>query len=184
MSNPVSALGNASDVSGLAEVREIGPLGMLSLRGDLTDKVLIKAVGSFPSQGHCTMSGDTGVAWMSPDELLVICPYADALAKQATLQGALASKHALIANVSDARAVFEVSGTETREVLAKLAPVDIAPQMFAPGQFRRTRFAQVPAAFWMVNEQTARVICFRSVAQYMFDVLNVAAQAGSEVNHF
>ncbi|MGC1503573.1 MAG: sarcosine oxidase subunit gamma, partial [Sulfitobacter sp.] len=50
--------------------------------------------------------------------------------------------------------------------------------------FRRTRLAQVPAAFWMPDAETVQIICFRSVAQYVFDVLNVAAQCGSEVGAF
>ena len=71
-----------------------------------------------------------------------------------------------------------------REVMAKLAPVDLAPASFTPGMFRRTRIAQVPAAFWMPQEGVFRVVCFRSVAQYVFDVLCVAAQPGSEVGAF
>jgi sarcosine oxidase subunit gamma len=44
--------------------------------------------------------------------------------------------------------------------------------------------AQVAAAFWMVDAQTIQVVCFRSNAQYMFDLLKVAAQPGSEVGFF
>ncbi|MEO9629184.1 MAG: sarcosine oxidase subunit gamma, partial [Sulfitobacter sp.] len=50
--------------------------------------------------------------------------------------------------------------------------------------FRRTRMGQVPAAFWLREDGVFEVICFRSVAQYMFDLLSVAAQPGSEVGHF
>ncbi|MEP2203837.1 MAG: sarcosine oxidase subunit gamma, partial [Tateyamaria sp.] len=67
---------------------------------------------------------------------------------------------------------------------AKLAPVDLAPGQFTSGMFRRTRMGQVPAAFWLREDGVFEVICFRSVAQYMFDLLSVAAQPGSEVGHF
>lgn len=50
--------------------------------------------------------------------------------------------------------------------------------------FRRTRLAQVPAALRMVDDETFEVICFRSVAQYVFDLLKVAGQPGSEVGFF
>ncbi|KKK73929.1 hypothetical protein LCGC14_2888910, partial [marine sediment metagenome] len=43
---------------------------------------------------------------------------------------------------------------------------------------------QVPAAFWLLEDGAFQVVCFRSVAQYMFDQLKVAAQPGSEVGHF
>lgn len=189
MSDPVTALGNPAYSDGIAEIREIGPLGMVTLRGDLADRTLRKAASdaagvAFPDQLACITADHSGIAWMSPDEVLVMCAYADVSEKVGKMTDALASKHALVANVSDARAVFEVSGPYAREVIAKLAPVDMAPEAFTPGMFRRTRFAQVPAAFWMRDDHTFRIVCFRSVGQYMFDLLSIAAQPGSEVDHF
>jgi sarcosine oxidase subunit gamma len=115
---------------------------------------------------------------------LIMCAYGDIEAKLAGLNVNLAKQHALAVNVSDARAVFEVRGAHAREVIAKLAPVDLAPASFTLGMFRRTRIAQVAAAFWMPEDDVFRVVCFRSVAQYMFDVLSAAAQPGSEVGYF
>lgn len=189
MSKPMTALGGASDTSGIATVTELGPMGMITLRGDLSAKAITKAAVAaggvtMPEQRHCNTEGAGGIAWMSPDELLIMCEYDQVHARLADLQGKLAKKHALAVNVSDARAVFQVTGPHVREVIAKLAPVDMHPDHFSPGMFRRTRFAQVPAAFWLVDEQTAQIICFRSVAQYLFDTLNMAAQDGSEVGYF
>ena len=186
MSDPQSALRGAADNTGLVSIAEVGPLGMITLRGDLNDKALSKAAVAaagvnMPERGYRTTDGNKGIAWMSPDELLLICAYGEVHVRLADLQTKLAKKHALAVNVSDARAVFDVSGVHVRDVLAKLAPVDLHPGAFQPGMFRRTRFAQVPAAFWMPEEQSARIVCFRSVAQYMFDLLKVAAQPGSEV---
>ncbi|MEW9921412.1 sarcosine oxidase subunit gamma [Marimonas sp. MJW-29] len=189
MSEPVTALHNASNSDGYIAVREIGPIGMITLRGDLDDKALGKAAVAasgvtMPEKRMCGTQGEHGIAWMSPDELLIMCPYAEVHARLADLQEKLTKQHALAVNVSDARAVFEITGDKVREVVAKLAPVDMAPDHFTPGMFRRTRFAQVPTAFWMPDETTVRIVCFRSVAQYMFDLLCVAAQPGSEVDHF
>lgn len=187
MSDPVSALKNASFGGGIATITELGAVGMITLRGDLTAKVLQKAAASaagvdVPDLRHCLTQGAGGMAWMSPDELLIMCAYTEAEAKLADLQSKLAKEHALAVNVSDARAVFEVRGPNAREVMAKLAPVDLAPAQFTPGMFRRTRIAQVAAAFWMPQEDVFHVVCFRSVAQYVFDVLSGAAQSGSEVS--
>ena len=63
---------------------------------------------------------------MSTDELLVLVPYAEVEAKLAAMTNALSGTHALAVNVSDARAVFRVSGPVAREVLGKLAPVDLS----------------------------------------------------------
>ena len=115
---------------------------------------------------------------MSPDEVLVLEPYAELGAAVAQLDAALAGSHYLAENVSDARAVLHVEGSFGREVIAKLAPVDMAPVSFQPGDFRRTRLGQVAAAFWMRDEDTIDVICFRSVAGYTFDLLAASAKAG------
>jgi len=188
MSEPMTALKGFSDTNGIATVREIGPVGMITLRGDLTDKELGNAAVAtggvqMPDQRQIITEGAGGIAWMSPDELLILCDYTEVQGRLTVMQGSLQGQHALAVNVSDARAVFQVSGPHMREIIAKLAPVDMHPDHFKPGDFRRTRFAQAPAAFWLANEETAQIVCFRSVAQYMFDLLNMAAQEGSAVGH-
>ena len=189
MSEPVTALKNASYAAGIAEISEVGPMGMITLRGDLSAKTLQKAAiaaggVNMPDQRGILTEGARGIAWMSPDEVLILCPYDEVHARLADLQETTAKQHALAVNVSDARAVFDLRGARAREVMAKLAPVDFAPGQFGPGMIRRTRLAQVPAAFWMTDETTFRIVCFRSVAQYMFDLLKIAAQPGSEVGAF
>ncbi|WP_424833261.1 sarcosine oxidase subunit gamma [Ruegeria sp.] len=185
MSEPISALNHAS-YEGIAKVEECGLQGMITLRGDFSDKVLAKAVKDatgqkVPGQREVFINGDTGVCWMSTDELLVLVPYAEVEAKLAAMNNALGGTHALAVNVSDARAVFRISGASAREVVGKLAPVDLSGEAFQPGQIRRSRLAQVAGAFWMDDEQTFRVVCFRSAADYVFKLLKIAAQPGSEV---
>lgn len=190
MSKAVTALNGATWSDGIARVSEAPLQGMITLRGDLSASALIKTAASVsgvkmpgPGQANCE-SSDSGMCWMSPDEVLVLCPYGDVAANVDTLTKALAKTHALVVDVSDARAMFHLSGAGAREVMAKLAPVDMRPASFTPGSFRRTRMAQVPAAFWMQKNEAFNIICFRSNAQYMFDLLKVAAQPGSEVGIF
>ncbi|WP_372604095.1 sarcosine oxidase subunit gamma [Actibacterium sp.] len=188
MSDPVSALNGAS-YSGTAQINEAGPRGMITLRGDLAVEAVQSAVWTgcgltVPTRREAILSGDQGVLWMSPDEVMILLPYADAGAAVTRMQAALAGVHGLVADVSDARAVFRLSGSGTREVLAKLAPVDLSPSAFAPGEVRRTRLAQVPAAFWMLDDQTAELICFRSVANYVFDLLSNAAHPSGKIGIF
>jgi sarcosine oxidase subunit gamma len=94
----------------------------------------------------------------------------------------LSTQHTLLSDVSDARAVFTLKGANVREVVAKLAPVDIAPSQFAPGEMRRTRFGQIATAFWMTGEDELKIICFRSVAEYMYKQLCICATQGSELD--
>ncbi|MEJ6402374.1 sarcosine oxidase subunit gamma [Yoonia sp. 2307UL14-13] len=186
MSNSVSAL-NGKVEAGEVTVRDAGLQGMITLRGDLTDKKLRRVCTdvtgvAFPEQRKAEVAGDNGLCWMSPDELLVFVPYADVAATLATIDAALAGTHYLAENVSDARAVLTVEGTFAREVMAKLTPVDLHPDVFVPGDFRRSKLGQVAAAFWMRDDETFHVVCFRSVAEYVFGLLANGARAG-RVDH-
>lgn len=190
MSEAASALAGAT-FDGLVRVQEAGLQGMITLRCDAGKPELAAALRDvagvdMPGQRGIVASGDCALAWMSPDEWLILLPYAQAHDAVARLRAALEGTHHLVENVSDARALFALSGDDAtlREVLAKLAPVDLHPDRFGPGEMRRTRLAQVPAAIWMPQAGQARVVCFRSVARYMFDLLSVAASPGSAVEHF
>ncbi|MBT8155431.1 sarcosine oxidase subunit gamma [Epibacterium ulvae] len=185
MSNAVSVLNGAS-FTGLAEVKDAGLVGMITLRGDLASKSLAKAVKectgcAIPGIRKVTQADGTTVVWMSPDELLIVTAYQDVDAKVDALSTALTGAHALVVNVSDARAMFTVSGSGAREVLAKVAPVDFAADQFVPGGFRRTRLAQVAGAFWLDTDACFNIVCFRSVGQYVFDLLTTSADANAEV---
>ena len=189
MSNIVSALNQKTYADGIAEVREIGLQGMITLRGDMASAAVKSAATGVagvdmpaPSQVNCV--DQRGICWMSPDELLVLCPYEAVADNLAKMRKSLDGAHALSVDVSDARAVFDLSGANAREVLAKLVPVDLSPEVFKEGMFRRSRMAQIPAAFWLHTPDTFRIITFRSQAQYAFDLLKVAAQPGSEVGFF
>ncbi|WPZ23989.1 sarcosine oxidase subunit gamma family protein [Sulfitobacter pontiacus] len=189
MSEAVSALKAAEFTGGIAEVTLMDPIGMISVRGDLgagyMKKALKKAVGlGLPDTRSVQINGDRGVAWMSPDELLLLCPYDQVSDTIDMLTKCFGSNHTLAVNVSDARAVFRISGAHSRDVLAKLAPVDLSPDSFTPGMIRRTRLAQVPAAFWIEDGDSFRLVCFRSVAQYVFDLLKTAAQPGSAPEYY
>lgn len=188
MSDVALALGGAT-FDGLVKIEELAGQGMVTLRGDLTDKAIVTAVKdvfgvTLPGTRETAFDGDTGALWMSPDEALLLCPHAKAQSKANDLAAKLANAHALVVNVSDARAVFQLRGGMLREVIAKLAPVDMSPEAFQPGMVRRTRMAQVAAAFWMDDASTARVVCFRSLAAYVFGILRNASDEASAVNHF
>jgi len=182
MFNAVSAL-NGKVAPGEVTIREAGLRGMITLRGDLSDSKL-KSVCTgltgvdFPMPGQANCVDDKGLCWMSPDEMLILVPYAEVDAALETIAKNLKKKHHLAENVSDARALILVEGAYARDVIAKLAPVDLHPDSFAPGDFRRTHLGQVAAAFWMRDDDTFEVICFRSVAEYAFGLLEASAKAG------
>lgn len=182
MSDVVAALGNAS-YDGFAKIREIGPLGMITLRAkpDVAGlaEAIKAAVGTgVPARREIEVAGDRAAGWMGPDEYLLILPYGETAAALAAISAALQGAHHLAVAVSDARAVFRVEGAKADQVLAKLSPVDFAT--LAPKELRRTRAAQVAAAFWK-DEGGYTVVCFRSVAGYMMGLLTHSAMPGSEL---
>ena len=181
MSDPVSALNGAS-FNGFATIREIGPLGMITLRAKGV-KALDKAVKSvtgtkLAAPRRIEINGDRACGWMSPDEYLLGFPDAEVTAALASLAKALAGEHYLAVDVSDARAIFRVEGDRAADVLRKLAPVDF--EALEPGELRRTRAAQVAAAMWAEGGGFT-VVCFRSVAGYVMGLLTHSAQPGSEL---
>ena len=182
MSDPVSALGAAS-FDGFAAVREIGPLGMISLRArpdepGLAGAILAVTGTAVPGQRRIEVAGDCAAGWMSPDEYLLILPYGDTGSAMAALAAALPGQHHLAAVVSDARAVFRIEGAKADQVIRKLSPVDL--DTLAEAELRRTRAAQVAVAFWRQGNGFT-LVCFRSVAVYVMGLLSHSAMTASEL---
>ena len=183
MSEPKSALGGAAS-EGFASIREIGPVGMITLRAKPEAAGLAKAIKAavgteVPALRRIVTEGDRACGWMSPDEYLLVMPYAAVAGALEAIGKAMAGAHHLAVDVSDARAVFRVEGALADQVLAKLSPVDFAT--LEPGELRRTRAAQVAAALWREGDGFT-VVCFRSVARYVFDLLASGAKPGSELH--
>jgi sarcosine oxidase, subunit gamma len=181
MSEPVTPLG-AARYDGFATIQALGPTGMLTLRAKPDVAGLDAALAAIglvrPAPRRIEIAGDRACGWMSPDEYLIVLPHDQATAAQAVLEQALAGQHHLVANVSDARALFRIEGDKADQVLAKLMPVDFA--RLAEGELRRSRAAQVAVAVWRQDGGTV-LVCFRSVAAYVMGILSHSAMPGSEL---
>ncbi len=179
MSDPVSALAGKV-AEGPVRIEDLAPRAMITVRGKLSDTAITEALASvsglaMPGQRGIAAEGEKRLAWMGPDEALLILPRAGLDAALSGLTEKLGSAHALVADMSDARALFRLTGEDAalRDTIAKVAPVDM--MRFPTGEIRRTRLAQIAGAFWMPQEGTVELVCFRSVAQYAFDLLSQAA---------
>ncbi|MEM9270138.1 MAG: sarcosine oxidase subunit gamma family protein, partial [Pseudomonadota bacterium] len=171
----------------LASISRLEGRGMITLRGDLANPELQAAVTQLTGVDmvqtrQAYLSGDRGLAWMSPDELLVFVPAGEVAAALVTLEQSLKDQHHLAVDVSDARALFAIEGASARDVLAKGAPVDLHPSAFGPGQIRRTRLGQLACAFWMTSETRFELVCFASVGHHVDTWQTTAARPGSEVS--
>ncbi|KGJ03813.1 sarcosine oxidase subunit gamma [Paracoccus halophilus] len=166
----------------LARISQIDDLGMIQIRADLgrAGDAIAEAAGlALPGQGRVTTDGSRILGWMSPDELLLVLPRAEAAQALAALQDALSTEHALVLDVSDMRAAFRIQGDKALHVLMKLCPADLA-SMPQDG-LRRTRAAQAACGIW--REPGGYVLIgFRSVADYLRGLLQGAALPGSQLD--
>ncbi len=172
--------------SGIAKIYRPAPCGMMTVRANLASLNLMAAMRdmfdlAIPKPRCIVFRERSALCWMSPDELLILCRREEVAMRMNQLDGFLITESSLVIDVSDARIIYDVEGRGAREVLAKLCPVDLALGSFHIGDFRRTRLAQVPVAFWLKDADTFSLMVFRSVAGYVLEVLKMAARDGSDV---
>lgn len=172
---------------GAIEVNLSKAMGMISLKGDLVNKSFKKIITenlnlSLPNARNVSTSNNISIIWMAPDELLVLVDYDQVDQYVKSLEKNLEGQHYLLANVSDARVIFNLKGKGVCEVLAKGTPADMS--VFEVNDVRRSRIGQLAAAFWMVKDDEIKLICFRSVSDYMFDWLKVASAPNSLPGYF
>jgi sarcosine oxidase, subunit gamma len=153
--------------------------GMVAVKGDLADEALQAAARDaagteFPEPGQA-VAGTGALLWMAPDELLVLVGLDARGAALAGLRRMAEGRHVLVEDVSDMRAGFVLEGAAVRDVLARVTPADVSPVGLPAGRVRRTRAGQVAAALWLPEEGRAELLCFRSVAAYVSELLEEAA---------
>lgn len=186
MSKPVTALAGAKAQGTVIDIQEIGPLGQMTLRGEVGGAAVAALMldltkGTVPGPLKVTTKDDIRTVWMAHDELLVIMPrdkVADAVARASEV---LASGHHMALDVSDARAVFRLKGALVGEVLAKGVPCDVSDSGFPVGTARRTHLGGQAIGVWRLSEDEWEVVCFRSFAHHIFAWLEHAARKGAEV---
>ena len=154
------------------------------LRGDSGDPAfaaaVAQAVGVRPPVEPNTVAGPEDLAagsrilWLGPDEWLVACRDGDDPAGR--LSAALAGLHAAVADVSDGRAVFALSGPNARDVLAKGCPLDLHPRAFGPGRCAQSHLAKAHVLLHQIAATPLfEIYVHRSFADYLWHWLEDAA---------
>ena len=131
---------DAEGASGTVTVETAGPHGMVTVRGDLTSSTLGEVVSEItgiavPGRGEARFEDAYGILWMAPDELLVFCPYGEVAESVTKMEAGLEGLHVLVADVSDARSVFTVSGAGIRDGLKSSVSAWFAARVWP--RFRR-----------------------------------------------
>ncbi|MBT2417779.1 sarcosine oxidase subunit gamma [Streptomyces sp. ISL-22] len=147
-------------------------LTMVNLRVDPASEAadrIEKTLGApLPGQcGHTAAAGPHTVAWLGPDEWLVLSR-AEPAAVTAELREALGGDPGSVVDVSANRTTLELSGPAARQVLEKGCPLDLHPRAFAPGHAVSTTVGPVAVLLWQVDDvPTYRLFPRSSFADYL-----------------
>ena len=152
-------------------VTETPFLAQVSLRVEpraaAADRIEAVLGGALPDGvGRTMRAGTLGVAWLGPDELLVVAQ-ADPGPLTAALSEALGADPGAVVDVSANRTVLELSGPGARSVLEKGCPVDLHPRAFGPGSALTTTLGPVPLLLWQTAATTYRLLPRASFADYV-----------------
>jgi sarcosine oxidase, subunit gamma len=161
--------------------------GKLILRGDAAriGAATANVLGAhLPGRVHETATGPRGTAqWLGPDEWLLIGAPGTETALTRDLGQALAGQHHQIADVTEYYTAIELSGAHAREMLMKIATVDLHPRAFKAGMGltanlgRATPFLRQTADDSGPRGATFDIVVRISMADYMWCLL---AEAGHE----
>lgn len=166
---------HSAATEGLIALRELPRKTQISLRGKPNDPIFRKAIQNalwidIPTTPNTTIrdSTQTTILWLGPDEWLIVGD--DALADNviSRLKTELGSLHSSVLDVSDARTVLELSGTRSRELLAKGCGLDLHPRSFYPATCVQTNLARANIILHLLDEKPTWNVYVRiSFANYL-----------------
>jgi heterotetrameric sarcosine oxidase gamma subunit len=127
---------------------------------------------SLPGPGDTRARREYTLLWLTPAEWLLECPAAQIDSLQTGLTRRLATSLAIVTDMTEAFACFELSGTRTEEVLMSGCSLDLRADNFPAGRVARTSLAAVPAIIRKTAEPRGfRCLVDRGYARHVRDWL-------------
>lgn len=114
-----------------------------------------------PTTPSFVQAGPVTLSCLSPARYLATGP------RDAALPARLAQTLAGLAAVtdqSDQWAIFTLSGPQTRDRLARLVPIDVAPETFRIGDLALTRAGHIDVRLWRIAADTYELAASHSYA--------------------
>ncbi|MPZ42384.1 MAG: sarcosine oxidase subunit gamma [Betaproteobacteria bacterium] len=154
----------------------------IDLRGDPNDARFARAVESVTDlrlpleAGTCESGLLASILWLGPDQWLVSSDTQSGEALTASLRAALRGIASAVVDVSHARIVYAVGGSNARAVLAKGCSLDLHEREFPVGRCAQTLLAKVPILVHRAStEPTFEIHVARSFRDYAWAWLQAAA---------
>ncbi len=137
-----------------------------------------------PSAGRMVAGSSVSAVWAGPDQWLLFAPDSGGRDLEQELRAKIGG-FASIADQSDARLFVRVAGPSSRNILAKLLPIDIHPRPFPQGSAAITHAAHIGVMVWRSDKPRSDcfvLACSRSYAQSFWHALmDAAAEFGVSV---
>jgi heterotetrameric sarcosine oxidase gamma subunit len=105
---------------------------------------------TLPMTARRTEKNGLSFVWAGPGRWLAGTPAQTAAVFEAMLRHEL-SGFASVANQTDGRSVFQISGPKAHDLLACGLPVDVHPQVFGPGDTALTLAGHINVHFWQLD---------------------------------
>ena len=160
-------------------------LELVNVRGDTRDVAFMRAVenvlGCRPPETPNTTAQGNGydMLWLGPDEWLARSATAHDATRTAPLQAklgaAFAGVFASVVDVGSGYTVLDISGTRTREVLARGCPLDLHPRLFATGQCAQSHYFKASIMLLPTGADSFDIVVRRSFADYFVKIMLDAA---------
>lgn len=122
---------------------------------------------AFPAPGRSTGKAGARAIWFSQGQALLIGPAPDAGL----------DRFAALTDQSDAWAVVRLEGAGAADVLARLMPLDLRPEVFKRGATARTELAHMMASLTKLGDKSFQIMVFRSMAQTLAHDLKTTMEA-------
>jgi sarcosine oxidase, subunit gamma len=154
------------------------PAGRVSLRaGADAVAALSKSLGlKLPTKPKISAATKGRTAfWLGPDEWLLIDEKGGDLMADCAASGALHSA----TDISHRNTAIIVSGPAAADTINSASPLDLSLAAFPVGAVTRSVFGKIEIILYRVEEDTFRVECWRSFADYAFGMLSEGAEDAS-----
>ncbi len=117
---------------------------------DLRQRVQDRFDLTLPSTAQRVEKSGLSFVWAGPERWLAATSTRTPAAFEAMLRSEL-SGFASVANQTDGRCIFQVSGPKARDTLAHGLPIDIDPRVFGPGDTALTLAGHINVHLWPLD---------------------------------